>query len=834
MNHSSTEILISNAVLGPGNIKSHQTQKPFAPTTVTGGLPKTVGSTSKSSAIGSATQQHVESNGNNSGLQFHPNGMNPVTSAGFVSVNISPNSAMNISATVDGRSKLQHISRSVSVTNAVASMSFASIEDDLITESSSMPPASPAPSAGSVKQNQTNLSSELLPEENVTRYDDLNLGDFDSATRRLLTDVVQEFEKSRGKGELNDVSAETSRMSACSTPVNPGSSTSQDAGGMSSSLMADRIVTEVRIPGNKSSSEQVVPETVLVSKTVPVINTNTASTQEKKEKKRKDGSSEKSGRSRANAEDKKKSVTTSSVPNESMLAMNKVATNGPSSLEMLQDNSSCNFGSSFGSQSSSSFSSELFGASHSENELFNQFGNGPLLFTGPHDFDTMPNCSRPDQNAFGGNNTASGLMKIDPKSVETDEQCKKLLDQILESDVTAASADFNLIPSCNVTSINRTMSQPAVFVTSDNHQLNSIHGITESLGISEMDMNLLQQSMDMAQASTSNSNSINMNNISSNNAVSNSIVISAAAAAPKPRKRSKSNTSAALNSGSKMLGEPPAKHSMQAQKTTFSVNSYKNSTTPPVANADTANATLSNDETLLRNNNNNNNKPNSESTFCSTKFESVIDKVLSDKKGYKSIYLVEDQDNSSLSSTLPLDFLDDRTLSGSMDVNSNTAVVSRKNSGALPNEASLSLPPPPNTTGFTSDDMNLVSGRSDYMTYGVGNSMPPNGATGTSSNNQSIVVDHQYIKQAEQQRHLSSEQQLQGGNKVVVTAAGPSTGTASANMMQQQSVFSSSPAHGLEVQSKYQRASPVAKNDFIVYPASPITSNYGQLHVYVF
>ena len=834
LNHSSNEILISNSGLGQGNVKNQQIQKAFASSTVAGTHTKAVGS--KNAPTVNTAQMHVDSNGNNGNLQFHPNGMNPVTTCGYVSVNVSPNSSMNICGPVDGRSKLQHLSRSVSVTNAVASMSFASIEDDLITEPSPMPPPSPAPSAGSVKQNQNNLNSELLPEENVTRYDDLNLGDFDSATRRLLTDVVQEFEKSRGKSELNGVSTETSRMSACSTPVNPGSMSQDLTGASSSNLMADRIVTEVRIPGNKSVNEQIVPETILVSKTVPVINTNPVSTQEKKEKKRKDGASEKGGRSRVganNGEDKKKSLGMSnSVSNEGLLTMNKVASNGPSSLEMtqmLQDNTSCNFGSSFGSQSSSSFSSEIFGnVSHSENELFSQFGNGPLLFTGPHDFETISNCSRLDQKSFGGSNGASGPMKLDPKSVETDEQCKKLLDQILEStDVTTANADFNLIPSCNVTSINRSMSQPAVFVTSNNHQLNSIHGITESLGISEMDMNLLQQSMDMAQASTSNSSSNinninnNLNNMSNGNAGStNNMVISAAT---KPRKRSKSNISSGVNSNSKMLGEPVAKQSMQAHKM-HSVNSYKSTTSP--AAAETANASLPNDETLLRNNNNNINKPNSESSFCSTKFESVIDKVLSDKKCYKSMYLNEEPDNSNLSSTLPLDFLDDRALSGNMDVNSNTSLVSRKNSGALSSEASLTMP---HSTTFV-EELNVVGRQnSDYINYNTtSNPIVTAGSATTSSN--PMVVDHQYIKQTElhQEKHLTSEQQQMktGGNGLVVQGTGPSV----VNMMQQHSVFSSSPALSLEVQqSKYQRSSPVAKNEFIVYPASPITSNYGEL-----
>merc|ERR1711879_564890 len=98
------------------------------------------------------------------------------------------------------------------------SLPFGPLDDDIGSESSPLP-ASPVPSVGSVKQGGVHLASSadsIFDDQGVLKVDDIHLDDLDNATRKLLTDVVVEFEKNRVRTD-DGAECSSSRMV---TPVN--------------------------------------------------------------------------------------------------------------------------------------------------------------------------------------------------------------------------------------------------------------------------------------------------------------------------------------------------------------------------------------------------------------------------------------------------------------------------------------------------------------------------------------------------------------------------------------------------------------------------------------
>ncbi|XP_075262869.1 uncharacterized protein LOC142354453 isoform X3 [Convolutriloba macropyga] len=505
------------------------------------------------------------------------------TTSAFSSANVAGTmSATGTSSDVMGKGKSNvnmHMSRTNSVVTS-GSLPFGHIDDDIGSEASPFP-TSPAPSVGSVKHGQqaSSVPEVIGEDQTVAKLDDMNLEDLSQDTRRLLTDVVVEFEKNRVRSDDGDCSS--SRMV---TPVNIPTHLNEE----SLTNSETKVVTEVRIPTYKT--EQVMGDTISVPKTVPVINTSANVAPEKKEKKKRE--SDKSKKANNGVDDKKQKVVLDPL---------KKFPHALGNLDTLHSNrdlssSAIDFGSSFDSQNTgSSFSSAFFG-SNSDANLFSSLEPDSLFNS--HDFDTT------GSELMSGNNFMPHPMKgSDLEGVGNDEHCGKLLAQIMEGDGSGIPvSDFNDVLGGTANTVSRANSHPAGFT--GNSQMKGIHGISDSFGISENDINLLQQSMDMAQASSQNNQT------------------------GKARKRTKST-----NASSKAFGEPNPKVSVtqttlssaSPQKATQGRAQISKSSTPTPASEFTPPGTGTPENQLS--------KSNPESSFSSMKFESVINKVLSEKGG---------------------------------------------------------------------------------------------------------------------------------------------------------------------------------------------------------
>ena len=93
------------------------------------------------------------------------------------------------------------------------------------------------------------------------RNDDLILSDFHKTPRKLFTDEVPEYEKSRSKSDSVASVKNTTNAVSHVTVVTSGST------------MEPKIVTEVHIASGRSISDPVASDSVEVSKVIPALNT---------------------------------------------------------------------------------------------------------------------------------------------------------------------------------------------------------------------------------------------------------------------------------------------------------------------------------------------------------------------------------------------------------------------------------------------------------------------------------------------------------------------------------------------------------------------------------
>ncbi|XP_063724705.1 putative mediator of RNA polymerase II transcription subunit 26 isoform X3 [Symsagittifera roscoffensis] len=600
-----------------------------------------------------------------------------------------------------GKTKSQnqtlHHARASSVVTS-GSLPFGSIDDDISSEPSPFP-ASPAPSIGSVKLgNLASSSSDALGDDaSNVKLEDMNLSELDNATRKLLSDVVCDFEKTRSRSDDNGENSNSRMM----TPVNVPTYLADES-------TEPKIVTEIRIPTSRSSDQ--VTETITIPKTVPVINTS-ANVIEKKEKRKRD--TEKSKKSSSNADDKKQKVV--------LDPLRKFPLPGgmlDNSHREFSNSTTIDYASSFDSQTSSAFSSSFFGSNNDPN-LFSTLEPDSLFNS--HDFESS------GHELMASHNFMQNSIKGDLEGVENDEHCEKLLSQILEGDGSAMPvSDFNdVLVASN--SMSRSMSQPANY--NGDNRMKGIHGISDSFGISENDINLLQQSMDMAQASSQSTGSTT-------------------ATQAKPRKRTKSS-----NNSVKAFGEPNPKISSNlASSVTTSSSPQKSvpqgrsqvgkSATPTPATDFTPPGSGTPEIQLS--------KSTPESTFSSMNFDSVINKVLSEKSAKRNPSSeVSDPSKSTTSNNSGSPSYESKMMQSKYQ-ESVQRVVTSKTPGHLQLTASDSISKnrlAGNGSAHHVGNVEKTFGGSesatlDFVNYASTLAMP------TGSNNQ-VISDHQYIKQTE-------------------------------------------------------------------------------------
>ena len=146
---------------------------------------------------------------------------------------------------------------------------------------------SPAPPSGSVKQRNISSVAEIRPvDQNLARNDDLIPSDSHNNPRKL------EYEKSSTKSDSAASVENTTNAMNHATEVTSGST------------MEAKSVTEVRIPGGRSIPDQVVSNSVNVSKIIPAVNTAPSTPSSEKEKNREPKPDENKTKT-PNSEDKK-------------------------------------------------------------------------------------------------------------------------------------------------------------------------------------------------------------------------------------------------------------------------------------------------------------------------------------------------------------------------------------------------------------------------------------------------------------------------------------------------------------------------------------------------